>query len=102
MNLHIQKTLAFVAHTLDAMRNQVPAVTYPCPHCKTPVNFPLVARGQDVEHFQTLIEIAEKYLEDNGVADKIFAEIRKQLAQGFRAQEVTNQIITKLRQEPRQ
>lgn len=58
--------------------------SFPCPRCGCPVDFPLIARKSDIDHFKYLIQLAEKYLNEKGVRSKIindmFEYIGKQLS----------------------
>lgn len=54
--------------------------TYPCPQCGCGVNFPRVASRKDIDDFANILEVAEKYLSDNRVMDKIIAELMDRIS----------------------
>lgn len=77
MKLHIERSLTpdFV-NAVDAVLDlsPLPEVSHKCPHCGLTVRYPKVARERDIESLQELVAIAEKYIEDKGVAKKMLAE----------------------------
>jgi len=50
-----------------------------CIHCGDYMSFPIMARQEHVEAFEQLLEIAHKYLEGEGVQEKMMQSILDQL-----------------------
>lgn len=60
----------------ESMLDRLPSYdTYPCPQCGTGISFPRIARQQDVDDFQMILDCAKAYLAENGVMDKIVDDL---------------------------
>lgn len=64
-----------------------------CPHCKEMVRRPVIARSRDVQAFEGLLAIAEKYLDGQGVREKMLAAIKVDIRAGLRANATVREII---------
>jgi hypothetical protein len=52
----------------------------PCPFCHRQIRYPLMARQRDVDAIGGLFELAEKYLDEHGVTEKILRQILDEIA----------------------
>ena len=56
-----------------------PIMKKQCPRCGYYMQYPKVAKRSHVEAFEELIEIANEYLNENGVPEKILSELMKKI-----------------------
>lgn len=72
---------AFIIHASNFIPPSTPfeEIQIPCPHCSVPVCYPVVVRQRDIEIMEELISAAQEYLCDQGVQEKMFAEIINKL-----------------------
>jgi len=73
--LHIEPRLEmFLEKSLIAFP-QDEIIEHDCFFCKRSIRYPLVARQSDVEHMQILIDLANKWLDENGVTERMMREL---------------------------
>ena len=82
LSMHIEKsTITFVEEALDRIKPlHLPVIEIPCPHCHEPIRYPKVAREQDLEHMQTLLNIATDFLRDSGASAAMVISIFERIA----------------------
>jgi hypothetical protein len=51
-----------------------------CPFCHKQIRFPLIVRKRDVEAMNNILEMLYKYAGENGVTEKVLADILKQIS----------------------
>lgn len=68
---------SFLEEGLSQIRNShdMHTKSFPCPECKTPVLFPIIARQQDINDFKRIIGIIKDYAADVGIQDKVINEL---------------------------
>ena len=67
----------FLEHSLNDLRMEIKAC--PCPRCGTPINFPIIARKEDVETFQHLLKIIYDFMDEKGITGNIYNELRDRI-----------------------
>lgn len=86
--MEYEKSVKFLAEIDEMVERlqpqQIEADSFPCPNCSTPVYFPRIAREADIEAMSGLLQIVQRYCAENGVMDKILAEIFEKIAQARR------------------
>lgn len=79
-DLHIQPEMR--AMVVDAMaevrKADLSIIQHQCMRCGHPMKYPMIAREGDLMILQTMLDAAQKYLDDNGVLGKMLAAIRAQ------------------------
>ena len=54
-----------------------------CGGCGAPIRYPVIARQSDIEAFKSLINIAEEYLNEHGIPQKILCDIMDRINLGL-------------------
>ena len=68
MSLLIEEEIAleFVETSIDLMRAKDGKIhDVSCPHCSTPVRFPIVARQEDIENIKLLLNVMTDYIKND-------------------------------------
>lgn len=77
MTLHIDKTMAFLSETLNEISmRELPIHSQNCPHCGNLVRYPTVARQQDIEDFEKIMNSAFAVMKRHGITAHLLAEIK--------------------------
>ena len=75
------RVLRFVEEGISALREDegLKIIAKFCPRCGTPIRFPVIARREDVEHVQLLINILSAYLKESGAFDDMYQKLRDKI-----------------------
>lgn len=68
------------------MLEEIPVIEERCYHCNNPMRFPIIARKRDIDSFKELLKIAAEYLIENGIQEKVLAEIMKKIEERLNIQ----------------
>lgn len=73
-------TVKWIGETLDEMDAHafVSTADRQCPHCRRTIRFETIAREEDIELFQLMIESAHEVMDRHDITANLLAEIRAQ------------------------
>jgi len=79
MRIEDDKLENFVSATLTELRNSsMTIIEEPCPRCRHPVRFPLIARKSDIDLFKRMMNTAAQVMDQYGITGNLLADIRAQ------------------------
>jgi len=79
MKIYIQEPIrAFLEEALPKLQD-FETIENRCPVCGRTMGYPVVARSEDIEAFEKLLEIAKKYLNESGVTEAMLSNLLKRI-----------------------
>lgn len=75
--MDIQPSLKpWIEETLREMQLSSPVGEKVCPHCGLNIRYPIIARQDDIDRFEKIMQTACRVMDDYGITANLLAEIR--------------------------